>query len=88
MMKKLDSKLFSKKEIIEKKEMNDVLGGASTNNSGDGKNGTNVDTKLPHAYDIAVETIWDVYETKTKNDKPSVVEAPSQIASFSVAVQY
>jgi hypothetical protein len=89
MFKKLDSKLFTKGEIIENKEMNDVVGGA-TNNSGDGTKGTNMDSRCPDGtYDIAILSLWDIYTTKTKDDKPAAtVEAPMQIASFSVSVMY
>jgi natural product precursor len=67
-MKKLNSKLFQKNSEISQKEMKSVLGGTNKSDVAGG----NTDTKgLSGNYDIAVESLLDIYPTKTVDDKPT-----------------
>jgi hypothetical protein len=74
MTNSLNSKLFEKGEVISRESSKNVLGGASSNKSD--KEGGPTDTHKDGSssgtgWDIAYQSVLDIKETSTTNDKPS-----------------
>ena len=81
-MKKLNSKMLDKKQIVEKMEMSTLFGGAITPNGSDKTyNDTyNITTKK---WDIAQLSALDINETLPSSDNPKY-EPPTQAMTTSL----